>query len=50
MIMDACSCGDTLKCGLPCKHLLRLRRSFRLPYLDLVLDRWLIENLNNDEG
>ena len=45
-----CQCQDSVRSGLACRHLLAIRRYFKMPYLDLINPRWFIREIKYKTG
>ena len=45
--MSRCSCQQNEKNGIPCAHLIGLKRILRKPYEDTIEKRW---KLQEDDG
>lgn len=45
--MKNCGCRSAERSGIPCCHLIALRRLLGYPYLDLFAERWLLKDENS---
>ena len=48
--LHRCKCQDSDRSGLACRHLIAIRRYYKMAYLDLIDKRWIIREPKTRAG